>query len=257
VGLLLERGGRFPELNRDLTAEVSRAGYQLLEDLGSQDQAAIWTYADSVSELADFTSNRQSLEQILLSLKPPDVSEANLYDALIWAIDRIRPVAARKATILISSGVDTFSKATLKDALNAARQSDAPIYAISLAHALQADADLPGKPAVKIDWNGCDKTLGEIARASGGRLYSPSDTITLAPTYDDLIQNLKVRYVIAYRSSNHGSPDVRRTVRVELVEPATGKSLRLVDANGRLVRATVITEESYTPTQASGKKGNF
>lgn len=65
VGLLMEHGGRFPELNRDLTAEVSRAGYQLLEDLGSQDQAAVWTYMDSVSELADFTSNRQSLEQIL------------------------------------------------------------------------------------------------------------------------------------------------------------------------------------------------
>jgi VWFA-related protein len=252
VGLLLEHGGRFPTLNRDLTAEVSRAGNQLLEDLGAQDEASVWAYADSVSQLADFTSNRQTLQQMLLSLKPPDVSEANLYDAVIWAIKRMRPVATRKATVLISSGVDTFSKATFKDAVKVAGQSDAPVYAISLAKVMQADAELRGMTTVKIDWNGCEKNVGEIARASGGRLYSPSDTITLAPTYDDLIQNLKVRYVIAYRSSNHNSPNVPRTVRVELVEPVSGKSLPIKDANGRLVRATVISQERYTPTQASG-----
>lgn len=37
--------------------------------------------------------------------------------------------------------------------------------------------------------------------ASGGRAYFPENTADLCPIYDDMMENLKVRYVITYRSS--------------------------------------------------------
>jgi Ca-activated chloride channel family protein len=120
LGLLMEYGGRYQGLNRDLVVEVSRAGHQLLDELGQEDQIAIWGYGDTVKELADFSESREKMGRIVYDLTPPPVSETNLYDALIFALKRMRPVAGRKAIILLSSGVDTFSKASYEDVLAAA-----------------------------------------------------------------------------------------------------------------------------------------
>ena len=69
--------------------------------------------------------------------------------------------------------------------------------------------------------------------------------------YDDIIENLKVRYVLTYKSSVHADPNSPRTVRVELVNPSTGGPLQIVDQNGRAVRATVIVQDGYTPGTAA------
>jgi Ca-activated chloride channel family protein len=249
LGLLLEYGGRYPGLNRDLVLEVSRAGHQLLDILGREDRIAAWAYGDTVKQLADFSQSKETLDRTISSLKAPEVSETNLYDALIFALDRIRPVIGRKAIILISSGVDTFSKASYESALNAARDGDTPIYIINLGPVLRELAELHGTAGslARIDWKDVEHKLLEIAKVSGGRLYSPGNTIDLSATYDDIMENLKVRYVITYKSSNRATSIAARTVRVELVDPKDGKPLQIVDASGRPIRANVIVQGTYSP----------
>jgi hypothetical protein len=90
-----------------------------------------------------------------------------------------------------------------------------------------------------------ENNLGEIARVSGGRLYSPARSVDLPVIYDDMMENLKVRYVITYKSSNAASPNGQRTVRVGLVDPKTGRPLEIVDADGKPVRPTIIVRQSY------------
>ena len=77
-------------------------------------------------------------------------------------------------------------------------------------------------------------------------MYTPETTIDLSDIYDDMMENLRVRYVITYKSSNTASLSAPRTVRVELVNPKTGGPLQIVDANGKKIDANVIVEESYT-----------
>ncbi len=55
-----------------------------------------------------------------------------------------------------------------------------------------------------------------------------------------------MRYVITYQSSST-NPSAPRTVRVELVNPADGKPLLIVDEKGGVVHLTVILQQSYTP----------
>jgi Ca-activated chloride channel homolog len=128
-------------LNRDLLDEVSTDTHQLTEIVGKQDKVAIWTYSDRVAQLTDFSSG-DILDTALSSRKGPEISETNLYDAVIFAVDRIRPVAGRKAIVLISTGIDTFSKASFDDALRAARSGTAPVYAISIGEAIRSAATL-------------------------------------------------------------------------------------------------------------------
>jgi hypothetical protein len=200
-----------------------------------------------VKQLADSSQSREDIDRTLLSLQAPGVSEANLYDAILFALDRMRSVKQRKAIILISSGVDTFSKAKYEDVLTAARNSDTPMYIICLGPSLREAAELYGADFVKrVDGKGAERKLQEIAKASGGRLYSSEGTIDLSAIYDDIMENLRVRYVITYKSSHATSPGARHTVRIELVDPKSGGPLQIVDANGKKIHAKVIAEESYT-----------
>jgi Ca-activated chloride channel family protein len=249
LALLMELGGRYPALNKSFAQEISRASHQILDILGQEDKLALWTYGDALKQAADFTSNHAALESVLYAIQPPSVSEINLYDALVSACERIKRVAGRKAILLLSSGVDTFSKATFDDALETIRNSNTPIYVISMAPTFREMIQLrgPADAMAAIDSKKVENQLMEIARVSGGRFYAPDSMIDLSGVYDDIMENLKVRYVVTYKSSVPADEHSPRTVRVELVNPSTGGRLQIVDAKGNAVRAKVIAEGSYTP----------
>jgi VWFA-related protein len=256
VALLMEFGGRSPGINRDLGQEVSRAARQFLEVLGRDDKVAVWKYSDKVEKLADFSQGTGDVTNFLLGLGTPEFSETNLYDAIIFTLGQMRPVKGRKAIILISSGIDTASKASFDDVLTTARNGDTPIYVISVTRVLHQIVQMqaPTEPLARIDWQKAEKELEEIANASGGRAYTPESTIDLSATYDDLIENLKVRYVLTYRSSNNLDLNTPRNVRIELVDPRTGGPLHIVDTSGKTIPSKIVVQSSYTPNAASSLK---
>jgi len=255
LALLLEYGGHFATMNRMIATDVTMAGRQLLEVIGRDDKVAIWKYADRPELLADFTQDHQKLENLLYSLDPPGISEANLYDALTVVSQRMQEVRGRKAVILLSSGVDTFSKARLEGVLTMLRTSDTTIYVVSLGEIFRQSVPLPEAvpPSANFDWKRAAQELQEIARASGGRFYAPPSTVGLSGVYDDTMENLKVRYVISYKSSTSGSPNSPRSVRVELVNPKTGGSLQVTDESGRTIQVHVVLQDKYVPASASGE----
>jgi hypothetical protein len=69
-----------------------------------------------------------------------------------------------------------------------------------------------------------------------------------------MMGNLKVHYVIKYRSSNDLGPNTPRSVRVALVDPKTGDPLRVVDANGKAISPSMVVQDSYIPSKSSGDK---
>jgi VWFA-related protein len=249
LGVLIEYGGHQRVFNKDLVMEVSRAGRQLVEVLSREDAIAVWSYGDTAKQLADFTQGGAHLDNLFLELTPPDVSETNLYDALLFALNRMKAVNRRRAIVLISTGLDTFSKASYENVLSAAGAGNTPIYAISLEQIVRSAPRFQGgaNPLARVDWADVDRKLREIAKVSGGRFYSPENTIDLSAVYDDVMENLKVRYVITYRSAN-ADTNRQHTVRVDLVNPTNGQPLQIVDANGRPVVANAIVQASYTPS---------
>lgn len=252
LAVLMEFGGRAPGLNRQMADEVARAAQELLDELGPEDKVTFWKYSDQVQKLADANQSRDADKTELIAMGTPAVSETNLYDAIIATVAEMRSVRDRKAIILITSGIDTFSKAHYEDARKAAEESDAPIYVISLTRVLRQVMQMQDRPVANVDWDKVEHQLQEIARVSGGRAYTPSNTLQLSQVYDDVMENLKVRYVITYKSSNNVDANAPRSVRVELVDPQTGGPLVIRDANGRIVRASVILQENYEPNVATG-----
>jgi Ca-activated chloride channel family protein len=255
AGLLLEYGGRYQALNKAIGEEVSRAAHGFLEQIGRNDKVAVWTYGDTLEEISGFSQALDTLDSSLTGLRKPPISELNFYDALISALGRMRAVSGRKALLVLSTGLDTFSKASYQNALTAARQSGTPIYVINIAQPVRESIAIGGAgPSTRLDWTRAEKELQELATVSGGRLYSPKSTLNLTGIYDDLMENLRVRYVITYKSTVTADPGMPRTVRVELADPTNGGPLVIVDANGKIVRSKVFVENSYIPRTASEQR---
>jgi len=254
VALLMEFGGRYHELNRVLGTEVPEIGRRLLEVLGRDDKVAVFKYDSKLDTLADSRDGHDRLDAAFDRLTTPGFSEANLYDALSEALNQTRTLTGRKALVVVSSGIDTFSKATYEDVLQLARNVGTPIYTIGLGELLRREASVYGAKAAfaQIDWSAAEKRLEALAKVSGGRAYSPNSIVGIPAVYDDIMENLRLRYVITYVSSNPATSGPPRKIRVALVNPKTGTPLIIRDANGKLIAARLFVQEYYSPTGSSG-----
>jgi VWFA-related protein len=253
LAMLIEYGGRHKALNRDLGLAVKRVGQQILEQLGRQDSISIFRYGNSIEQLVDSSQGDDFIVQSLNSLDgSPEFSETNFYDALAFTLRCMQSVSGRKAILVVSSGNDTFSKIKYDDILRSVKDSDMPIYAIGIGRVLR-QANLGGEtfgPSMKIDWKRLEDQLIAIAKASGGRAYFPENTFDLTSIYDDIMENLRVRYVITYKTSATDTQSPR-LVRVELTNPKTGGPLEILDARGKVIRASIALQSSYLPFPAS------
>ncbi|PYU18639.1 MAG: hypothetical protein DMG32_25890 [Acidobacteria bacterium] len=254
VALLVEFGGRYHELTKILGEDVATAGRQFLDVLEHDDKIAVFKYDANVETLVDFNQSHDVLDGVFNRLTTPGFSEANFYDAVLATLDRMKNVPGRKAIIVISSGIDTFSKTTYQEVLQAARVSSTPIYSIGLGRLMQQEAYIYGDkaPFARIDWNGAEKQLAELAKVSGGRAHIIDSKVEIPAIYDDIMENLRLGYVISYVSSNPAASRPPCKIRVELIDPKTGKPLTVLDSNGKPIAAKVFLQETSSPAPASG-----
>jgi len=246
LAVLLEAGGRYQQLNGFLRSEIPFVTRPLLDALIRDDKLAVLAYSDRLETLIDFKQPGLSLDPVIDRLGSRGFSETNLYDSLIELLNRMADVHARKAVLLVSTGIDTFSRATFDDVLHAAGESATPVYFIGLGDRARRLIGTTG-PLAKIDLKRAEDQLETLARVSGGRAYLKDATSDLPGIYDDMMEHLRVRYVITYISSNPADTGVARSVRVMLANPATRDPRRLVDASGKAGAARVIVRGSYTP----------
>jgi Ca-activated chloride channel family protein len=253
VALLMEFGGRYHELHEALGLEVQQTGRQLIDYLGRDDKIAIFRYSGKLETLVDFNQGHDLIDRAFNQLAKPGFSELNFYDALLQTLNRVRELSGRRAVIVISSGLDTFSKATYQQVLEAAQNSGIPIYTIGLARLIQREAATVGStaPFARIDWNNAEKQVETLAKVSGGRAYLLESDLSIPVIYDDIMENLRLRYVITYVSSNTAPSGPARRIRVELIDLKTGEPLKIRDSNGKVVASRVFVQDSYVPSKAS------
>ena len=97
----------------------------------------------------------------------------------------------------MSTGIDTFSRATFDDVLHTADQSATAVYFIGLGDRTRSLIGTTG-PLAKIDWKRAEDRLETLATVSGGRAYLKDATSDVPGIYDDMMEHLRVRYVITY-----------------------------------------------------------
>jgi len=252
LAVLMEMGGRSQQLNKTLASDAPYIAKPMLDVLGRSDKLAVFTYGDRLQPIIDFDAPHDKWDEAFTGIRQPQFSEANFYDAAIEVLDRLAAVSGRKALLIISTGIDTFSHATFEDLVNKADAANTPVYVIGLGDTVrQSPIDRTSGPLARVDWDTCQRQLERLARVSGGRAYVDANPISVGSIYDDMMENLRVRYVITYVSSQPAAIAKARTVQVKLVDPKTDAPLRIADAAGRRVTARVIAQATYTPSSAA------
>lgn len=250
IAILFEHGGRYQALDDAISEETSSVADELLNELGSGDRVAVWAYGNKLEELEDFSQKRDTLLNAIDRIDGPlPLSESNLYDALIGALAQMYKVTGPKALVLVSSGIDTFSQASLTDVLRAAQCSRVPVYVIDLGAMLRQDLFVGSDsgPYGRLDWYRARVALERIARESGGRGYVPGSVLDLPGDLDDVMGDIRARYLITYRSLSTLPLSVPRTVRVEVQLKAGAGALRFANDKRRRASAIVAVRGSYIP----------
>jgi len=242
VALVIE----FSSVFWDFLYQTMEAAYGFVNSLRPEDWVAIIAYDMKTEILQDFTRNKGAAFNALGLLNSPTFSESNLFDAVTEIVDRMEDVEGKKAIVIISSGVDTFSRTRYDAALKAVQASDTPIYAIGTGQAVRMWYDSRGymNSMDNLGFLQADNQLRSFSRLSGGRAYFPRFEGQFREIYADIAAALRNEYNLSYASSNTKRDGKFRKIKVELLGE-DGKQLKIVDQKGKEVKYEVRAREGY------------
>lgn len=224
------------------------ASYGFLETLKPEDYVAVIAYDLRPEILSDFSQNKQKAYEAMQRLRIPGFSESNLYDALVDTAERMNEIEGRKAIVLLSTGVDTFSKLTFDKARKALQNAGVPIYGIGLMQTMRELMDAYGYmgPLARLDFLQADNQMRTFAKETGGMSFFPRFYGEFPSIFRSISDSLRNQYTMTYSPSNQARDGKFRKIKVELVNPATNEPLRVVDQKGKPIKYMIIAKQGYT-----------
>lgn len=127
LGFLIDTSG-------SMTNKIGRARHALrrfVDTIRPGDEVFLEAFNQRPLLLQDFTDDRLLLEQGTSLLEP--LGETALYDALLDGLRRVKQGHRQKrALLLLTDGIDTTSRASLNEALEASKHGGVTVYAIGI-----------------------------------------------------------------------------------------------------------------------------
>ncbi len=247
VCMVIEFSNLFQQYWTETWYQTLTAAYGFLETLKPEDYVAVVAYDIRPEILSDFSTDKRAAYEAMSRLRIAAYSESNLFDAVTDTAQRMSDIEGRKAIVLISSGIDTFSKITFSKAREILQNAGVPIYAIGLMQALREWYDAYGMlgPIARLDFLQADNQLRTFARETGGMAFFPRFYGEFPGIFRSIAQALRNRYYITYQPSNLKRDGKFRKIKVELVNPATNEPLRITDERGKPIKYTIIAKSGY------------
>jgi len=235
--------------------DILLGSYTFANTLKKDDWLAVISYDMKPYILADFTQNKQEVYGALNQLRIPGFSETNLFDALYDALDRVDRIEGHKYIILMTTGIDTFSRINLDQITKKIKNTkDVTIFPISVGWAVRAYFEAQGRAAPhgamgtrvdQMDYLQADNEMNTFARLTGGRAYFPRFQAEFPEIFRDIGGDIRHQYSIAYHPTNPKLDGSYRKLKVEVVAP-DGGPLKFRDQKGKDLKIQVIAREGYT-----------
>jgi VWFA-related protein len=242
----------FASTNYYFMVDALNASYSFANTLRKDDWVAVISYDMKPYILADFTQDKRAVQAALNQLRMPGFAETNLFDAVFDTLDRLDRIEGKKYIILVTTGVDTFSKLTLDKILKKIKSTkDVTIYPISVGFAVREYCEVHGCrtrgiiPVGNMDYLQADNEMKTFAALTGGRAYFPRFEGELAGMFNDIGADIRNQYNITYHPTNAKQDGTYRKLKVELQAP-DGGPLKVRDQKGKDVKYIVYAREGYT-----------
>jgi VWFA-related protein len=180
----------------------------------------------------------------------PGFSETNLFDALYDTLDRLDRVEGKKYIILITTGYDSFSKLTLDQITKKVKDTkDVTIFPISVGQIARimgyAGNRGAGIHASEMDYLQADNEMKTFAAITGGRAYFPRFEAEYGEDFQDIGNDIRNQYSLAYHPTNTKLDGTYRKLKVEVLTPE-GAPLKVKDQKGKDQKIEVVARDGYT-----------
>src|ERR1043166_2875846 len=166
------------------------AAIRFLDGLRDEDVAAVYRFDTKVERVQEFSGGRD-LAPIAYAIHAKGMTTLN--DAIVEASKTLadRP-EVRKAIVVLSDGMDTFSKATGEKAVESALAVGASIYAVDMSSLEVAGTSRQQSAA----------SLRMFAEKTGGRFVATPGGPAMRDAFTQIADELGHQYTIAYRPLN-------------------------------------------------------
>jgi VWFA-related protein len=246
----------FASTNYVFMSEALRASYAFAHTLQKEDWVAVAYYDMQPHILVDFTQDKSAVYGALNQLRVPGFAETNEFDALYDTLDRMDRIEGKKYVILVSSGIDTFSKLTLDKITKKIKDTkDVTIFPMSIGWYLREMCEVQhctgyshgiASPHMQsIDYLQADNEMRTFASMTGGRAYFPRFQAEFGEDFQEIGNDIRNEYSIAYHPTNTKLDGTYRKLKVQLVA-TDGGPLKVKDQKGKDVKIEVVAREGYT-----------
>jgi Ca-activated chloride channel homolog len=193
VVLVLDASGSMKG-NLRFLQEAASSFVHKLEDV---DSALVVQFNDTIKGSAEFTDDVDRLDQFIEALQA--WGGTSLYDAVHYALGRVKDQPGRKAVVVFTDGADTTSRLGEQETVDYARAVEATVYGIGF----QGSGGSPRG------------FLKKIASETGGEFFAPGNVADLVKIFGEISKELHNHYAFAYSPAR--PPDGSwRTIQVKV-----------------------------------------
>jgi len=200
------------------------------------DHVALVTYSMRPKVIQDFTGDSNQLYQAVIAAYRDTLnfSEANIYDSLSFVLlggkaiqlfeeeagenqyTGLQEIEGHSAVILVTLGIDTFSKLTYDKAMKIVSKAGVPVFIVGVGNLFfkKRGDNLP--PEIRMDFLQAQNAMNTFARLSGGA-YFP---MTFESEIPQIMRNIEVllrgQYSLGYSPTNTRREGKERKLKVDV-----------------------------------------
>ena len=227
----------------------------------NKDQAFVMTFDDEPSILQAFTDDAGRLRDEIVKTRAGGGTA--VYDAIYAACDKElshpprppgdAPDVVRRVMIVISDGDDNLSNHTRAEAIEMAQRFSVVIYTISTSTQwIQLSQTNPDKLADrKTHLTEGDQILADLAEETGGRAFFPYHVDDLDQSFQDIGDELRNQYSIAYIPTNSILNGKYHRIRIETPDH---KGFQVRARRGYFAKANASTSPSASSSPTGEPK---
>lgn len=200
LGIIIDNSGSM----RGKRSSVESASVRLVKSTRRADEVFVVNFNDEAYLDVPFTSDIAKLEEGVARIDSRGGTA--LRDALSMTLDHLTAEGKRdkKVILLVSDGADTASvSATAEKLIEKTQKSGVLVYSIGLL----ADEDRREARRAK-------RFLDMITKASGGAAYYPDSVSEVESIADQVANDIRNQYVIAYSPANQALDGTYRQIKV-------------------------------------------
>ncbi len=173
---------------------IQRAAVDFLHStFSSQDRAFVVDF-DSEPRLARGpTTSLERLEQSIGSLEAD--GRTALWESIVFSLVQLQGVRGRKALIVFSDGADEDDHFPFRSSLDIAKKMGVPIYLILMRRQPRESSGL------SLFTRSFTSRTNRLVEATGGRVFYAKEYDNLDAVYEDIEQELRSQYLLAYYPS--------------------------------------------------------